>query len=313
MVRVDSSTLSSASHRIGRLPVPSLPLLADPSHGFTAVLRSPPELPPDLEPVKGGRIRLALREDGRLIRRSWGRFFREELLPRESSDWLHLGGLAAASGYLWSEKRQVHSEVLRTQLYRQTPWVDEFKLFGDWPVVAGVAGILYTTGLLADSPRTRDTGLLLGESLLATGTTVATLQYVLSEERPERGGALRFFVPNGHGASGHAATSMALARVLDHRFLRLHESDGPWKRAGKILGRIGLYGVPALTAWQRIRTDRHYLWNVVLGAGAALYVTNGILRAHERETALQRPPWMPKVSAGPLPGLGGDVRLIWRF
>jgi hypothetical protein len=107
--------------------------------------------------------------------------------------------------------------------------------------------------------------------------------------------------------------TMVLAEVLDHQLTRIEPEDGDGLRAAKIAGKIVLYGIPTVTAWQRMRSDQHYLWNVVLGAGLSFYVTGGVLRAHDAETG--RPPWLPQLAlGGAAPGGGGPrVLLTWTF
>jgi hypothetical protein len=268
---------------------------------------------PRREPREAGGLRLAFREDGHLVARTWGGLFWKELAPRGRGDWLFLGGVAVASGYCAGRKEYLRSEVPESDLYEDTGRAYDYGVFGNGFYVLGAAGLFYATGLLGDFPRARRTGLLLGESVLAAGGTAVAFQFVFAEQRPWEGGDLELFQMGGHGASGHAAISVGMARVLDHQYLRFRAEDGPGRRAGKVAGKVLLYAAPALTGWQRLRKDDHYLWNVVLGAGIGWYTTGALLRAHDGALGERLPRWRPELSAGAGPEGVDSVLLTWRF
>ena len=80
----------------------------------------------------------------------------------------------------------------------------------------------------------------------------------------------------------HLKRQLPLARVLDHRFARFQASDSRPRRIAKIAAKTVIYAIPAVTGWQRLRSDQHYLWSVVLGAGLSAFVTDATLRSHDR-------------------------------
>ena len=67
----------------------------------------------------------------------------------------------------------------------------------------------------------------------------------------------------------------------------------------------------AATAWSRIRDDKHYLWNVVLGAGIAWYSTDAVLR-HDDGIETTRSPWVPSLEGSLTPDSVG-LDATWRF
>jgi hypothetical protein len=223
---------------------------------------------------------------------------------------LGLTGIAAL--YLEGHKESIQEGLLASDFSEDTAWVRFAKPFGDARNLLGGAALVYSTGLFAGMPKVRETGLILGEALVASGVTTGLLQTVLAEERPQEGGTLRFLQTGGHGASGHASGAMTLVRVLDHQLLRLRPGEGKGPRLGKISAKAALYSVSAATAWQRIRENRHYLWNVVAGAGAALYTTNALLRAHESLTP-EQPRRLPLLSVAPAGQQGGAILLTWEL
>jgi hypothetical protein len=201
-----------------------------------------------------------------------------ELPPRTATQWTYLGSLALASAVLENRKEEIRRQVLRSSAFRHSHWTEIGGQLGLSRNAEIAAAGLYAAGLTADLPRTRETGLLLGESLLAAQAGTGVLNFVFSEERPQRGGRLRYFHSGGSSASIHMTNTMAVARVFDYEI-----AASGWTGTGATLARVGVYAIPAVTAWQRMRSDQHYLWNVVLGGGASFYITSALLRAHERE------------------------------
>jgi hypothetical protein len=234
----------------------------------------------------------------------------QEVPPHTPEQWAYLGGLAAASGYLESRKEDLRRQVLASPVFHHSGWTDIGGQIGLSRTVEICSATLYAGGLLADRPRLRETGLLLGESLLAAQTATGLLKYVFSEDRPQQGGKLHYFQAGGTSASVHATNAMVLARVLDHQLSPAIEG-----RTARVLTRIGLYSLPAVTGWQRLRSDQHYLWNVVLGSGASLYMTNAVLRQHQRlsDPADVGRRTAPMLVAAPIPGRGGELLLVWNW
>jgi hypothetical protein len=230
-----------------------------------------------------------------------------EVPPHSPEQWAYLGGLAASSAYLETRKEDLRRQVLRSSLFRNSGWTDIGGQIGLSRNVELAAASFYAVGLAEDLPRTRETGLLLGESILASQAATGVLKFVFSEERPQQGGRLRYFHSGGTSASIHVTNAMATARVLDYELSREIEN-----RPGRILARIGIYALPAVTGWQRMRSDQHYLWNVILGGGASFYMTSAVLRQHDRDRAGGEPDrTAPQLVAMPTRGRGAELRLVW--
>ena len=260
----------------------------------------------------GERISSTLRGDFHLVGRTLSRTVRSELVPDDEARWAYLGSLAVVSGYLESQKERLRQDVQTSGFARHSGWTDIGGQLGQGRITQGAAVLLYGGGLLGDSPRVRQTGLLLAESYAMAQTTASLLNFVVSERRPKAGGQIRYFHSGGSSVSLHMTNTMVLAEVLDHQVTRLEAGDSAGVRAAKILGKVVLYAIPTVTAWQRVRSDEHYLWNVTMGAGQSFYVTGAVLRAHDEETG--RPPWLPQLAmAGPVPGGGQSVVLVWQF
>jgi hypothetical protein len=239
----------------------------------------------DADTGDGGRVRRSLGAvltgDGRAAWRTFSLFARREVWPRQPDQWLYLGGLAGLSAVLENNRMALRQDVLRSAFYRHSQWTQIGGTLGLTHVAYGTAGALYLGGLIFDQEEVRRTGLILAESVLAAQAVAGAVNFAVSEKRPEAGGAITFFHSGGSGVSIHMTNTMALARVLDHRFARLRPSDSRSRRIAKILAKTAIYSIPAVTGWQRMRADQHYLWSVVLGAGLSAFVTDAMLRSSD--------------------------------
>ena len=218
-----------------------------------------------------------------------------ELPPHTTAQWTYLGALAGLSAVLENRKEELRQQVLRSSAFRHSGWTEIGGQLGLSRNAEIAAAGFYVTGLAAGLPRTRETGLLLGESLLAAQAGTGVLNFVFSEERPEKGGRLRYFHSGGSSASIHMTNTMAVARVFDYEI-----AASGWTGTGATLARVGVYAIPAVTAWQRLRSDQHYLWNVVLGGGASFYITSALLRAHDRQAEPAPGPRIARIAVAPL-------------
>jgi len=147
-------------------------------------------------------------------------------------------------------------------------------------IVPAISGMFLLGGLIGGSRREVETGTMLVESLVFTGIPTLLGQFIFSERRPSDGGNLRFFQIGGHGVSGHAAISSSIVRPLESQYLTLSEDDQTSVTIFKCLGKGILYGSPLMVGISRVRSNRHYVWNVVLGLSAGYFTGDLVVRVH---------------------------------
>jgi hypothetical protein len=308
-------------HRRGRLSAALVLLLAGAGLPRPAAGATQPEPPRTEPPAEGGEGSLAatLGADARRVARTLGRTAACEIVPRDWGWGGYLLGLAGASAYLEAHKEQIRHDLLQSGFARHSGWTDAGDQLGRSHTVEGLAVASYLAGLAARSPAWRDTGLLLAESTLVAQAGAGIVTFAVSETRPRRGGVIRYFHTGGSSVSIHETNAMALARVLDHQLPRYHGAN-PGVRAARALGRVLLYAIPAVTGWERMRTDQHYAWNVLLGGGLSYYLTSATLRAHDHLDASSPPGaagepsrWRPRLAFSPAPRgtRGGALLLGW--
>ncbi len=136
---------------------------------------------------------------------------------------------------------------------------------GYGPVNATVAVTLLAAGLLWGRAREAVAGRLGLFAVIAGGLSVQVLKHLFCRRRPLAGGAGQFFADfpcwgKGSGLisfpSGHSVTAFALAYVLSRAYPK---------------GSLAFYLLATMVAFSRVYLARHFLSDVVAGAGIGLF------------------------------------------
>jgi|GEM_PF-1746893 len=133
--------------------------------------------------------------------------------------------------------------------------------FGGGTIVISVIVLALVGGYIFKRSNAVEAGIALAVAGAWCGILSQVGQFILAEARPLQGGAMAFFALDGHGVSGHAASSALLFWPIYNIWGR---DSGKFKRA--LLGAI-LMSWTAMVVWSRMWDGRHYLWNVMLGMG----------------------------------------------
>jgi membrane-associated phospholipid phosphatase len=130
--------------------------------------------------------------------------------------------------------------------------------------LVGGAGSMWLLSHFNHNAHWRETGFLAGEAALHSLVMTESLKYSFRRERPLMGdGTGAFFQPGGTSfPSGHAAAAWSVASVV------AHEYPGP-------LTKILAYGAASLVTYSRIRAEKHFPSDVLIGS------LLGQLAAHE--------------------------------
>jgi len=136
---------------------------------------------------------------------------------------------------------------------------DVGNIYGAGQVLGGAALGFLGAGILERKPDWLGTGSDLARSLAYTGVVVTTLKAVVHRTRPN-GGPYSF-------PSGHTAAAFAVAPVLAQHF--------------GTLAAIPAYALAVSTAMGRMEDRKHYLSDVVVGAGIGTAVGLAIAAARQ--------------------------------
>ena len=178
-------------------------------------------------------------------------------------DWLvPLGGITA--GFLVTD-RDASSHLSHTP--STLKHYSDFSNYG-LAGMAGAVGGLYLLGKATDNGHEREAGILSGEAAL-NGLFVTTLvKYAAGRERPNvdsfRG---RFWQGGTSFPSGHATISWAFASVLTHEY------PGP-------LTKLFAYGAASAISFARVRGEKHFPSDVLVGSGIGWLAGWQAYRAH---------------------------------
>jgi membrane-associated phospholipid phosphatase len=178
----------------------------------------------------------------------------------KGTDWL-IGGAAIGGTVLSSlADRSVHT-VLGDQNAANSKY-NFFNLAAYYGYIyyqAAFAGGLYLAGLFTRSDGVRETGRLLMQSFTYSGTITISLRILFGRERPYiTDNPYKFHwltiksLDTQSFPSGHTAVAFAASTILAERI-------GTW------WSRVIFYGAAGLVGFSKIRTNQHWLSDVVFG------------------------------------------------
>jgi len=209
-----------------------------------------------------------------------GKGFLESTFHFTSEDLIQTGFVVSAIAVSFTLDNSVRAGVGKTHSRSMDSFIAVGEKFGNLRYAAALTGVLYFGGHLVGNSETRETGLILFETLLLNAFVTEGLKIALGRSRPyvNEGHAeileLGFNGENHSIPSGHTSTAFAIATVLSRRIENSYAS-------------IGLYSLACLTAYQRIYTDRHWVSDAVLGAALGIGIGLKVIELHSQHTSEQ--------------------------
>ena len=198
------------------------------------------------------------------------------------------------------------NDVRRAVRRNQTGALDDITKAGQYygevvPAVSLSAGI-YAAGLIFNERSVSLTGRLLAESLLYAGTINVLLKMIISRSRPYKNegntnfGNYKFNNDYYSLPSGHTTVAFTVSTVLAERINNIYAT-------------IGLYGLAALTAYQRIYSDNHWFSDTILAAALGIVISRAVVGLNESDPYENH---IPKLTLVPVDG-GFNVGLNFQF
>ena len=217
-------------------------------------------------------------------------------------EWVVTGAVLGGTALTMFVDYDVRNIVRRSHSSTLDDITEAGKYYGEVvPAVSLSAGI-YTAGLIFKERSVSLTGRLLAESLLYAGTVNVIFKFLFSRARPymNKGNTdfWNFNLNNDYYSlpSGHITVAFAISTVLAERIDNVYAS-------------VGLYGLSALTAYQRIYSDNHWFSDTVLGAVIGVVIGHAVVKLNDCDCFEQS---MPEVLVFPVNG-GYTVGLTFRF
>ncbi len=226
--------------------------------------------------AEGDSTRTSLLHDDFLATLSGTGRYLSSPFRRGGINWWSVGGVAAATGgvMLLDEKIRESIGVPGREDYNRDVW-DIPTLYGDGIGVLTAGAGIYLAGLASGEKDVRTTGRMVVEGLLSSAIATYSLRFITGRSRPFTGdgpGRFGWFgTSHAHQSfpSGHTTAAFALSTVLAERI-------------GTTWSRIGFYSVATWTAVSRVKNDRHWGSDVVLGAAIGFSAGLAAVRGEER-------------------------------
>ncbi len=174
-----------------------------------------------------------------------------------SKEWLYTGAGIVSMGIIVSQDRNLKASLSKGDKSRDI-W-SYVKSYGDVKYAGIGSGIIYLTGLVFRSKIIRETGRMLLQSLVYSGSITILLKIVTGRSRPYYSESQYDFNWFEKGEdklsfpSGHSTVAFAISTVLAEKI------DTWWSRAG-------FYSLAALTAYSRVHDNQHWVSDAVFGS-----------------------------------------------
>lgn len=165
---------------------------------------------------------------------------------------------------------------LRDTLQRSTPLGARATSAGALIGSAGAVGLgtaSYLAGVLLPADAARGFGLMSLEAMAVSGAEAEVLKFAVRRERPDFSDRYSF-------PSGHSAASFSAATVAARQF--------GWKVG------VPAYAAAGFVGYTRMEKNKHYLSDVLFGAGLGIAAGRAVCKVHER-AKVRRVTWAPFV------------------
>jgi membrane-associated phospholipid phosphatase len=207
-------------------------------------------------------------------------------------------GVAGALGLTYGFDGEIRDILQRNRSRGIDKAADAGALVGDPFLHLGVAALVYGGGILAESPRWKETGEMIGEALILADGATLVLKEASGRGRPIVTAHKGDFRPFGFRSdydglpSMHTASSFAVASVL----ARTSES---------LPVAVASYCAAAFVGFSRMNQDKHWASDVLLGAAIGELAGRVVTGQHARKSSYA---FVPTVTVA-----GGGLALTGRF
>ncbi len=218
------------------------------------------------------------------------------------AEWTVTGIILGGTAVSMTLDKNVRKLVRRNQTTTLDDVTKVGQFYGKVFPAASLSAGIYAAGLIFNDRSVSLTGRLLAESLLYAGTINLLLKVLLSRSRPylNQGntnfGNYNFTFDYYSMPSGHSTVAFTISTVLAERINNIYAT-------------IGLYGLAALTAYQRVYSDNHWISDTILGAAIGVVISRAVVKLNQSDPYEND---IPEITAFPING-GYGVGLKFHF
>jgi len=207
-------------------------------------------------------------------------------------------GVAGAIGLTYGFDGQIRDKLQQNRSRSIDKAADTGSLIGDPYLHLGFAALLYGGGIMAESPRWKETGEMLGEALILADGATLILKEATGRGRPIATSHKGDFKPFGFKSnfdgfpSMHTASSFAMASVLA-------------RTSDSMSVAVLSYCAAVFVGFSRMNQDKHWASDVLLGAAIGELAGRVAISQHARKSSYS---FIPSVMDG-----GGGLALAGHF
>jgi len=195
--------------------------------------------------------------------------------PVDTEGYGLIGTLATAGavGLTYIYDADIRGKLKGAKSSRVDKAVDAGDILGNPILHIGLAAALYGGAIIADSPKYKELGEMLGESVLLADATSFVLKQAIGRARPfatgDRGNFRPFQFRNDDDSmpSMHTASSFAMASVLS-------------ATSESFSAKLTYYAAATFVGFSRMYKDKHWASDIVLGAAIGELCGRVVTRYH---------------------------------
>jgi membrane-associated phospholipid phosphatase len=205
---------------------------------------------------------------------------------------------AGAVGLTYVFDTNIRNKLQGTKSKALDTATDVGNVIGNPFVHLGLAGAVYGGGILAGSPKWRETGEMLGEAAILADATGFILKEAIGRGRPfvdgDKGSFRPFQFKNDYDSmpSLHTASSFAMASVMA-------------STSESLLAKALYYSAATFVGFSRMYKDKHWASDVVLGAAIGELCGRVVTSYHASHTKIALAPMVS--------GDGATLALVGRW
>lgn len=211
-------------------------------------------------------------------------------MEKQRASWLVLAGLGTAG--LIAVDTKIAKGMPRST--GQLDWGRRISRVGGSYGLLAISGGMFAAGAMGEDTKLRRAGLASGEAAVHSFAVTYVLKLAATRERPFGGSGRGHFLSgfdqvkkgNNSFPSGHSMGAWALASTISHQYGE--KKYVPWLA----------YGMAGAVSVARVAAERHYVSDVVMGAGLGYLIGKFVSSKYETKHGWLTPQVSPGVSVG---------------
>lgn len=191
----------------------------------------------------------------------------------DAKDWMYFGGTVAAIAAAHHYDDQVRRHFTTGTYVGNLTSTSTHDVQDALPAVAAVGATWFYAGLVRDSDGMRETGEMIEAGVLGTASALVMKLAIRREGPNDTADSSKF----GGGGSSFPSLHSSLAFSVGTVIAESGNDDVRWLR--RLLG----YGLGAVSSYERLKHNAHWLSDTVAGAGLGIATAHFVMNRHGRQ------------------------------